>query len=124
MPHPKSPHAYEDIRRAFDLALANNGARRICTTGPEAMKWRHRAHRFRNALRTPIDGIIPPTPYDTLVLRIAAEEPHIVMIAVEVDMGQMETLDGQPLVTDMDAREIDPLLEEAREMARSLGIEL
>jgi len=128
MPHPTSPYAYPDIRHAFDLALANRGARRVCASREEAAQWRHRAHKFRATLRAPINGIIPPTPYDNLVLRITPEEPHIVIIAITPQMVDLETLDGRvidaaapPPSTPLGD---DPLSTEAIALARSLGIEL
>lgn len=118
MPHPKSPHAYEDIRLAFDLALAHNGARKVCADANEAIKWRHRAHRFRSTLRTAVDGLIPPTPYDTLTLRLAG---NVVLIEL-AGLSGMETLDGQPLDSTMIVRE-DDMVEEARALAKELGVE-
>lgn len=123
MPHPKSPHAYEDIRRALDLALANRGARRVCASASDATQWRHRANRFRNALRQEVEGVLTPTAYDILVMRIRPEEPHVVVIELNVDAGAMETLDGQPIAVDRTAG-VDALVEEATELAKSLGIEL
>lgn len=124
MPHPKSPHAYEDIRRAFDLALEHGGARRVCANREDAIKWRHRAHRFRATLRgTTVEGLIPPTPYDTLTLTIPVDEPHVVQLSVVADAGQMETLDGRPLDGAIE-RADDALAEDARALAKEMGIEL
>lgn len=114
LPLPNSLSAYADI--AQDLAALATGGRRVCASRSEAMRWRHRANKFRALLR---EG--GTTPYDHLVFKISQSEDNVVLIVPQAPAaGHLETSTGAPLAP---KAEEDELMDAARALAKELGLE-
>lgn len=112
MPLSNNPSAYRDVKHILDQAVEAGGARYVLPNYREAIRWRLRAHHFRQLLlklseRTLPAGMLPNTPYDGLVLRMPKKEQiedtkKPVAVTIEwqnVVPGQLTALDGSPLTS-------------------------
>jgi hypothetical protein len=137
---PQHPSSYSDIRPILDAALAAGGGQyrprgANGQASPQAaIRFRHRAYSFRRALQHQLReqgmGIVEvSTPYDSMVLSIDAQDPTLVIINRPDPLGDLLDLKGNRLEiggTPPSAQgpDGDPLLEQARQQAKDLGIEL
>lgn len=119
MSHPTSPHAYPDVREAFDLALAHGQALQPFAGTPDeirraAIRWRQRAYTFRSRLRDElakrIDGPVA-TPYDSILCRVTPAgveitdeaRPGAILPAVPIGPEREHVPDLPESIPDFDA---------------------
>lgn len=121
----KNPSQYDDIRRVLDSARENNGGRFRCTSHGKAVGWRARAYMFRSLLfklnqqhYLNIPGMLATTPYDGMKLIVKDCDVWIEFVEPE---GELLSLEGELVM--MEAVD-DPLVEEAKQLLKSLELEL
>lgn len=91
---------YSDVEKWLNLAVANDGAKFVLTSGPAATRWRQRAYHYRKLVRdansqTGRVELMNKSPWDGFVIRA---EGNIISIVREEDpVLSAMTLDGVPL---------------------------
>lgn len=125
MPLSSNPGQYADVRAVFDAALTRGGVRYELPTEGAATHWRQRAYHFRRLLfqinreqyaSTP--GILPSTPYDAITLR---REGCVIVVTTNRPLGQITSLDGQPLTLEPADEPADAELLEALRLVEEHG---
>lgn len=120
---------YEDVGIVLAKALEHGGGRYRLESERAAIRWRHRAYKYRSLLLKQkreelggFPGIQPTTPYDSLILRV---EGNTVEISVNRPVGSFEAPDGTTvdLSGEMENEREQAELEEARRLKEELGIE-
>lgn len=112
----KSLAMYADIQTILDHALASGGGTFTLANRGDAVRWRQRAYEFRKFYRTHVrtDG----EPYDRLSFPRLIDGSCDVVIKVVEAKGIFTPAGGTPVpVKD------NPLLEEAKRLRDSLGID-
>lgn len=107
MPPSRNLASYNDIKATFDTALValakgEPAVRVRFDSHAIAVKWRLRAHRFRNLNTKRIarmhEDLPVSTKYDGLYLQITPGEPFVYITLVETAFKpRLETLEGTPL---------------------------
>jgi len=103
---------YGDVKAVLDAALVQGGARYTFPideamgmtaekANKKALGWRYRANYYRTllyreALKTAVPGQTVFTPYDMLIFRVPPGANYVI-IEMRKIMGQIETLEGEPL---------------------------
>ena len=120
---------YEDVAIVLAKALEHGGGRYRLESERAAIRWRHRAYKYRSLLLAQkreelrgFPGIQPTTPYDSLILRV---EGNTVEISVNRPVGSFEAPDGTivDLSGEVENEREQAELEEARRLKEELGIE-
>lgn len=101
---------YLDVQAILDAALAAGGGTYMLENHGAAVRWRQRAYEFRKAFATTVSH----SPYDTLTLPRIDPDSAVVIIK-RVETTGTFTPAGPT---------IDPLLAEAEEIAKNLGLDL
>src|SRR5690606_7453634 len=120
---------YEDVAIVLAKALEHGGGRYRLESERAAIRWRHRAYKYRSLLLKQkreelggFPGIQPTTPYAPLILRV---EGNHVEISVHPPAGAPGAPDGTAvdLGGEMENEREQAEIEEARRLKEELGIE-
>jgi hypothetical protein len=112
---------YHDVKPVLDQCLAHGGGTYEAPSAGSAVQFRHRCYSFRKAYR---DAIAPgASPYDKLILRKLAKGETRVVIEPNTLPGTFTPASGAR-VDEPEVAPDDPLLEEARALRESLGLDL
>lgn len=96
---------YSNERRILDAIVAAGGGTYTLPSPQAATKWRARAYMFRKLFRdlaaekyANLEGFVPTTPYDNLVMTIEKGSPAVII--------RFRSLDGE--LTDLSGAKLEP----------------
>lgn len=115
MPLTKNQKAYADIEKVLDTALANGGGTLVLENENQVIRWRQRAYYYRTLLRA--ENMV--TKYDSMSLEA---DKNRIKISFASALGVFITNAGKSIPIDLSPTN-DPLLEEAADLIKQLGVE-
>lgn len=116
---PQISAQYSDVKPVLDAALAHGGGTYEAPSPGAAVQFRHRCYAFRKAFREASESA---SPYDRLVIRKLAKGQTNVVIEPNTLPGTFVPAGGAPIET-YTVEDNDPLLDEAAQLRKSLGLE-